>query len=57
MAEKFVVRSAVRGAVKGRFNVSEEFLDALDAEIASLVEKAAKRAEGNGRKTLKARDL
>jgi histone H3/H4 len=56
MTEKFVVRSAVRNSLKGKFNVSEEFLNALDSEVASLVQKASKRAEGNGRRTLKARD-
>jgi len=56
MAERYVVRSAVRKSLKGKFSVSEEFLDALDAEVEALIKKAAKRAEANGRKTLKARD-
>jgi histone H3/H4 len=52
-----VVKSAVRDLVKGRFNVSEEFLSALDADVTRLVKKAADRAKENGRKTLKARDV
>ena len=52
-----VVKSAVRELLKGKYNVSEEFLEALDAEVTNLVHKAAKRAEENGRRTLKARDV
>ncbi|MEM5793567.1 MAG: DUF1931 domain-containing protein [Candidatus Aenigmatarchaeota archaeon] len=52
-----VVKSAVRELVKGKYNVSEEFLTALDAEVVNLVKRAAKRAEENGRSTLKARDV
>ena len=57
MAEaRLVVRSAVRDMVKGKYNVSEEFLSALDVELAALVKRASRRAEDNGRRTLKARD-
>jgi len=52
-----VVKSAVRELVKGKYNVSEEFLVALDADVAALVKRAARRAEDNGRRTLKARDI
>jgi len=57
MGEKLVVRSAVRDKLKGKFQVSEEFLNALDEEVSHLIDKAAKRAEDNGRRTLKARDV
>ncbi len=57
MAEKLVVRSAVREMLKGKFQVSEEFLDALDKEVKVIIEKAANRAKENGRSTLKARDV
>ncbi|MBU5689455.1 MAG: DUF1931 domain-containing protein [Candidatus Aenigmarchaeota archaeon] len=57
MSEKLVVRSAVREMLKGKYQVSEEFLDALDKEVKTLIERAAKRAEENGRSTLKARDV
>jgi histone H3/H4 len=52
-----IVKSAVRELVKGKFNVSEEFLKKLDADVAALVRRAAERAKANGRKTLKARDV
>jgi len=51
-----IVKSAIREAMKGRFNVSEEFLKRLDADVAAMVRRAADRAKANGRKTLKARD-
>ena len=56
MAERLVVRSAVRDKVKGKFNISEEFLTALDGEVAMLIDRASKRAKDNGRRTLKGRD-
>jgi histone H3/H4 len=52
-----VVKSAVRDSVKKNYNVSEEFLKALDMEVARLVKRAGERANKNGRKTLKARDV
>ena len=42
--------------MKGQCNVGEDYLKALDADVAALVKKAAERATANGRKTLKARD-
>lgn len=57
MAEKLVVRSAVREKLKGKYQVGEDFLSALDNEVARLIDRAAKRAEENGRRTLKARDV
>jgi len=42
--------------MKGRFNVSEEFLKRLDADVAAMVRRASERARANKRKTLKARD-
>jgi len=51
-----IVKSAVRALVKGRFNVSDEFLKRLDADVAAMVRRAADRAKANKRKTLKARD-
>jgi len=52
-----VVKSAVRELVKGQYNVSEEFLKALDADVTAAIRRAAERAKENGRKTLKARDV
>ena len=59
MAEKtarVIVRSAIRELVRGKFNVSDEFLRRLDTDVAALVTRAADRAKANNRKTLKARD-
>jgi len=56
LAKSVIVKSAVRALVKGRANVSEEFLRRLDADVAALVRRAAERAKANKRKTLKARD-
>jgi histone H3/H4 len=38
-------------------NVSADFYDALDEEVADLLDDAAKRAEANDRKTVQPRDL
>jgi histone H3/H4 len=51
-----IVKSAVRAMLKGKANVSEEFLKRLDADVAAMVRRAAERAKANRRKTLKARD-
>jgi len=51
-----IVKSAIRAMVKGRANVSEEFLKKLDADVVAMVRRASDRAKANGRKTLKARD-
>lgn len=51
-----IVKSAIRELVKGKFNVSEEYLKRLDADVVAMVKRAADRARENGRKTLKARD-
>jgi hypothetical protein len=53
---RVIVRSAVRELVKGKFNVSDEFLKRLDVDVAAMVRRAADRATANNRKTLKARD-
>ncbi|MFB6113894.1 MAG: DUF1931 domain-containing protein [Halodesulfurarchaeum sp.] len=51
-----IVKSNVKEAL-GDINVSADFYDALDEEVASLLEDAAERAEQNGRKTVQPRDL
>ena len=51
-----IVKSAVKALVKGKFNVGEDFLKRLDADVTVMVRKAAERANANKRKTLKARD-
>ena len=51
-----VVKSAVKHSLKSH-NVASNFVEALDKEVKVLIDKAAKRASANGRKTVQARDL
>lgn len=51
-----IVKSAVKNAADDA-NVAADFYDALDAEVAELIEDAARRAEANDRKTVQPRDL
>ncbi|AMQ19473.1 hypothetical protein [Thermococcus peptonophilus] len=59
MAE-MLVKSKVKEFVKSvdpEMRVSPEFYDALEAEVKALVEKAIKRAQAEGRKTLYTRHV
>lgn len=38
-------------------NVGSDFYDALDEEVKNVIERAVQRAQANGRKTIKARDV
>lgn len=51
-----IVKSAVKEAL-GNHNVSADFYDALDEEVAELLNDAAGRADANDRKTVQPRDL
>lgn len=51
-----VVKSKVKAALEGN-NVSADLNDALNEEVAELLEDAARRAEANDRKTVQPRDL
>jgi histone H3/H4 len=51
-----VVKAAVKGLLK-KYRVSGDFFPALDKCIEEIVKAAAKRAEANGRKTVRACDL
>jgi histone H3/H4 len=51
-----IVQSAVKDQLEGH-NVAIDFYDALDEEVASILEDAVQRAEENDRKTVQARDL
>lgn len=51
-----IVQSAVKAALDDH-NVSADFYDALDEEVAGLLEEAARRAAANDRKTVQPRDL
>jgi len=59
-AEPLFVKSKVREFIKGKgCNTSSAVLDgdALNGIIMGMLDKAVGRAKGNGRKTVKARDL
>lgn len=51
-----IVNSSVKDALENH-NVSSDFYEALDAEVAELIDDAAERAESNDRKTVQPRDL
>lgn len=51
-----IVQSAVKEALEGH-NVAADFYDALDEEVANLLEDVGRRAEANDRKTVQPRDL
>ncbi len=54
MAE-MIVKSKVKEAIKAidpEMRVNPEFYDALEAELKVLIEKAIKRAQAEGKKTL-----
>lgn len=58
MAESLVVTSKVKDAVKaGGMNCGGEFPDALSAAVDELIKKAIKRADANGRKTVRPEDI
>lgn len=50
------VKAAVKDALS-EHNVLADFYDALDEEVADLLDEAARRAEANDRKTVQQRDL
>ncbi len=49
-------KSGVRDHAEG-VNVGSDFYDALDDEVMRLIDRAVERAEENGRRTVKARDV
>ncbi|RME53715.1 DUF1931 domain-containing protein [Candidatus Woesearchaeota archaeon] len=51
-----VVKSKIKDLCSG-YNVSSDFADALDAKVKELIKAAVKRAEGNNRRTVMAKDL
>jgi len=51
-----IVKSGVK-EVLDNYNVSVDFYDAFDQEVAELIDEAAERADANDRKTVQARDL
>jgi len=58
MGDSLVVGSKVKEAIKAEgCNCAGDLVDALSAEVAGMVKKAAGRAKANGRKTVRAADL
>ena len=56
--ESLVSKSSVGLFLRGKGErVSPEFFQQLDGKVKELLEAAIKRAEGNGRITVKAQDL
>ena len=51
-----IVKSTVKDQLDG-MNVSADLYEALNDEVAELLEDAARRAEANDRKTVQPRDL
>lgn len=50
-----IVKSQIKDIAK--MSISSDFAPALEEEVKKIVEKAVKRAESNGRRTLMAKDL
>lgn len=51
-----IVKNSVKEELDD-MNVSRDFYDALDEEVADLLDDAARRAQANDRKTVQPRDL
>ena len=51
-----VVKAKIKSVVPG-YNVAGDLAEALNKKVEELVKAAAARAEGNGRKTIMAKDL
>ena len=51
-----IVQAAVKEYLADQ-NIASDFYDALDEEVAELLDDAARRAEANDRKTVQPRDL
>lgn len=53
-----VVQSKVKEHIKqGGKRMSGDFIDALDEKVKAIVSEAVRRAEGNGKGTVKPNDL
>ena len=58
MADSIVVTSKVKDTVKGEdLRMSGDVPEALDDKVRQMIKDAAKRAQENGRGTLRAYDL
>lgn len=57
MARLITKKANKEEAKKLNMRLPDSALDALDVKVAGIIEKAAKRAKANGRKTIKEYDL
>ena len=57
MSDLLVVKAKIKDAVGGKHNVAGDLAEALDKKLRVLVQDACERADGNGRKTVMAKDL
>ena len=62
--ERIVIESKLRETVKAKatgdaegIRVSDEFVEAVNAQVALMVDAALRRCVSNGRKTLRAQDV
>jgi histone H3/H4 len=53
---ELIVKAGVRDALDDH-PISSDFYEALDEEVAELIEEASRRAEANERKTVMPQDL
>ena len=51
-----IVKAGVKDALE-KHNISADFYEAFDEEVADIIDAAAERAEANGRKTVQPGDL
>ena len=51
-----VVKAKIKDHAAG-YNVAGDFADALNEKVVALIKDACKRADGNGRRTVMAKDL
>lgn len=56
MADNIVVKAKIKEVASG-YNIAGDFADAIDKRVRTLIKDAVKRAEGNNRKTVMAKDL
>lgn len=56
MSDSVIVKSKIKELAPG-YNIAGDFADALDEKVKALVRDAVRRAEGNSRKTVMAKDL
>ena len=56
MGDSLVVKAKIKDVASG-FNVAGDLAEALSAKVEALIKDACKRAEGNGRRTVMAKDL